>query len=212
MKVVSVILARGGSKSIPKKNIINIKGKPMIYYTIKSSIESTSDETWVCTDDEEISNISKNNGAKVLIRPSSLATDTCSSEKALLFFSDNVNFDILVFIQPTSPLLKFIYLNEAISMVKNNEYDSVFSASLEHWIPRWTKDNTPINWDISRRPRRQDVEDCFIENGAFYVTKRESLLKSGLRYSGKIGKVIMPYSESFQVDSYDDLAIIEKLI
>jgi len=212
MKVISVILARGGSKSIPKKNIINIKGKPMIYYTIKSSINSISEETWVCTDDEEISNISKNNGAKVLIRPAEIATDTSSSEDSLLFFASKINFDILVFIQPTSPLLKSVYLNEAISMVKNNEFDSVFSASLEHWLPRWTKNTTPINWDINKRPRRQDVDDCFIENGAFYVTKKENLLKSSLRYSGRIGKVIMPYSESFQVDSYDDLAIIEKLI
>jgi N-acylneuraminate cytidylyltransferase len=212
MKIVSVILARGGSKSIPKKNIVIVKDKPMIYYTIMSSINSNVDSTWVCTDDLEISNISKENGAKVLMRPAELATDTSSSEDSLLFFASKISFDILVFIQPTSPLLKSKYINEAILLLKNNVYDSVFSVSLEHWVPRWTKDMQPINWDIDKRPRRQDKEDCFIENGAFYATRKKSLLKSKLRYSGRIGKVIMPYSEGFQVDSYDDLAIIEKLI
>jgi CMP-N,N'-diacetyllegionaminic acid synthase len=212
MKIVSVILARGDSKSIPKKNIIPIKGRPLIYYSIINSKKSKADETWVCSDNDEILKISEDFGAKILKRPSALATDKSKSDESLLFFAENVMFDILVFIQPTSPLLKFNYINDAISKIKNNEYDSVFSANVEHWLPRWSIDLKPVNWDVGKRPMRQDVSPCFVENGAFYVTKRESLLKSGLRYSGKIGCVTMPASESFQLDSYDDLSIIEKLL
>ena len=85
-------------------------------------------------------------GAQVLWRPKELATDTASSEDALLHFAENVSFDILVFIQPTSPLLSETYINDGIKMM--DEYDSVFSAYREHWIPRWTLDSKPIDWDI----------------------------------------------------------------
>lgn len=212
MKIVSIILARGGSKSIPKKNIVPLKGRPLIYYSIATSKKSKVQETWVCSDSDEILNISKKYGAKTLKRPEYLATDKSKSDESLLFFSKSVEFDILVFIQPTSPLLKFNYINCAIDKILNNDFDSVFSANLEHWLPRWSIDVKPVNWNVEKRPMRQDVDPCFVENGAFYVTKRENLLKSGLRYSGKIGCVSMPTSESFQLDSYDDLAIIEKLL
>jgi N-acylneuraminate cytidylyltransferase len=212
MKIVSVILARGGSKSIPKKNLISIKGKPLIYYSIINSKNSITDETWVCSDSDEILKISKEYGAETIKRPKKLATDKSKSDESLLFFADKVEFDILVFIQPTSPLLKTKYINDGISKVKSGEFDSIFSANLEHWLPRWSLSLIPINWDVKKRPMRQDVESCFVENGAFYVTKRKNLLESGLRYSGKIGCVSMPPSESFQLDSYDDLAIIEKLL
>jgi len=205
-------LARGGSKGIPNKNMVLLKNKPMIKYVLDSSLNSMVDETWVCSDSIDILNFSNTLGAKVLLRPKELATDTSPSEDSLLFFCKNVNFDVLVFIQPTSPLLKSKYINEGVLKIKNKEYDSVFSVSEEHWIPRWTKELTPINWDVKNRPRRQDMDVCYIENGAFYITKKKNLLHSKLRYSGKKGFVIMPYSESFQVDSYDDLAIIEKLI
>jgi N-acylneuraminate cytidylyltransferase len=212
MKIISVILARGGSKSIPKKNIISIKGKPLIYYSINNSKKSMVEETWVCSDDDEILCISKKYNAKIIKRPAELATDKSISEESLLFFAKNVEFDILVFIQPTSPLLNYKYINEAIIKVKNNEYDSIFSAHLEHWIPRWSLELKPINWNIEKRPMRQDVDSCFVENGAFYVTKKDNLIQSGLRYSGKVGCVIMKASEGFQLDSYDDLSLIKKLI
>jgi CMP-N,N'-diacetyllegionaminic acid synthase len=212
MKIVSVILARGGSKSIPKKNLISIKGNPLIYYSIINSKKSIADETWVCSDSDEILKISKEYGAETIKRPKRLATDKSKSDESLLFFADKVEFDILVFIQPTSPLLKTKYINDGINKVKLGEFDSIFSANLEDWLPRWSLGLIPINWDVKKRPMRQDVESCFVENGAFYVTKRKNLLESGLRYSGKIGCVSMPPSESFQLDSYDDLAIIEKLL
>jgi CMP-N-acetylneuraminic acid synthetase len=213
MKVVSVILARGGSKGIPKKNIKNINGKPLISYTIESSLKSNVDETWVCTDDKEIAKISEEFGAKVLIRPSELATDKSKSEDSLIFFSELVDFDFLVFIQPTSPLLKPEYINLGIDYVKSKKFDSVFSAYSEHWLPRWgKKEIKPHNWKTNERPMRQDVDELWVENGAFYITTKKDLQKNKLRYNGKIGVVEMPPEESFQVDTINDLKLIEKLL
>ena len=93
-----------------------------------------------------------------------------------------------------------------------DEYDSVFSSYREHWIPRWTLDSKPIDWDIYDRPRRQDVDESYVENGSFYITTKENLLRSNLRYSGKIGVVEMPLGESFQIDTMEDLNFIKKII
>ena len=210
MKIVSVILARGGSKGIPKKNIIDLGGKPLIQWTINSSLMSNVDETWVSTDDQEIADISNHSKAKVLWRPKELALDTSPSEEALLHFADNVKFDILVFIQPTSPLLNPLDINQGLYMM--NKYDSVFSACKEHWLPRWSVNIKPIDWDPEFRPRRQDIDEQFVENGAFYITTKKRLLKSKLRYSGNIGVVEMPIQRSFQIDNINDLKLIKKLI
>ena len=116
----------------------------------------------------------------------------------------------MVFIQPTSPLIKSEDINEGLDMM--DEYDSVFSVTKEHWIPRWTEDVKPHEWEIDNRPMRQDKPELYIENGAFYITKRENLLKSKLRYSGKMGVVEIPLSRSFQVDDKDDLFLIETIL
>jgi len=210
--IVSLILARGGSKGIPKKNLVDIKGFPLIYYSIKTSLNSRVHSTWICSDDDEILKTGEFYGAKPLLRPEELAQDYSKSEESLLFFAEKIPFDILVFIQPTSPLLKSIYINQGINMILNEGYDSVFSCFEEHWLPKWSKNIEPIDWSINQRPMRQDVPTKYIENGAFYITKKTNLLNSKLRYSGKIGVVEMPFYESFQVDSENDLKFIQDII
>ncbi|KKW12518.1 MAG: N-acetylneuraminate cytidylyltransferase [Parcubacteria group bacterium GW2011_GWA2_49_9] len=211
-RIVSVLLARGGSKGIPRKNIIPLGGKPLIQYTIDASIHGGADETWVSTDSDEIAEVSERLGAKILKRPAELAGDTASSESALLHFAENVDFDWLIFIQPTSPLLLPDDIKKGITKMKEGKYDSVFSAYEEHWMATWDEKGQPRGWDIFHRPRRQDAEPVFRENGAFYITKKEHLLKSRLRYSGIIGIVEMPFYRSFQIDTQEDLAFVEKII
>ncbi len=209
MKIVSVILARGGSKGIPFKNIVELRGEPLISYSIRTSVGSNVDETWVSTDSSEIATISLGYGAKIQMRPDDISTDTSQSEEALLHFAENNTFDIIVFIQPTSPLIKVEDINKGLEMM--NKYDSVFSVTKEHWIPRWTLDVKPLDWKPKHRPMRQDKSETFIENGAFYITTRKQLLDSKLRYSGKIGVVEMPLSRSFQIDTMEDLELIRSL-
>jgi len=127
MKIVSIIPARKGSKGIPNKNIIDLCGKPLIYYAIKASTQSIAEETWVSSDSEEILNISKNFGAKTIKRPSEFSDDNATSESALLHFAENVDFDILVFIQCTSPLIEFNDINRGVEKMK--KFESVLSVT-----------------------------------------------------------------------------------
>ena len=212
MKIVSVILARGGSKGIPDKNIIDLNNKPLIYYSINASKNSNVVDTWVSTDSKKISIIAEQYGAQIINRPKHLATDTASSEQALQHFTTQVDFDIMVFIQPTSPLLSSADINKGIDMMQTGEYDSIFSVCIQHWIPKWTLDLKPINWSPENRPRRQDVSEQYVENGAFYITSKEQFIKSGIRYGERQGIVEMPFYRSFQVDTYEDLEIIKKLL
>jgi N-acylneuraminate cytidylyltransferase len=210
VKILSLILARGGSKGIPDKNITELKGKPLMQYVIEASQQSRVDETWVSSDSQEIRKVSHDLGAYTITRPESISQDHSKSDEALVHFAETIDFDTLVFIQPTSPLLTAKDINKGL--IKMNNYDSVFSVYKEHWIPEWDLDGTPHNWNLNDRPMRQDVPETYVENGAFYITKQKALLDSGLRYSGKVGMVEMPKHRSFQIDTPDDLALIEKLI
>jgi N-acylneuraminate cytidylyltransferase len=214
MKIVALILARGGSKGIPKKNIIHLNGAPLIQYTINTSLKSKAHETWVSTDCINIKKVATSLGANVLDRPKELAEDYSKSEEAILHFCQSVDFDVLVFIQPTSPLLTTIDLDKGIDLLMDNHanFDSIFSVYKEHWIPRWNLNMQPINWDPKNRPRRQDVKENYVENGAFYISYKKNILKSKLRYSGNIGCIEMPLYRSFQIDTYDDLKLMEKLV
>ncbi|MDB4013426.1 acylneuraminate cytidylyltransferase family protein [Flavobacteriaceae bacterium] len=213
MKVISIITARGGSKGIPGKNIIDINGFPLIYYSIRASLDSNVSETWVSTDCEKIAAIAKSYpGVFISNRPKHLANDIVHAEEALIQFSEDYDYDLLVFIQPTSPMIKPEYINAGISMMKSGKYDSVFSVTEEHWIPRWDKDVNPIKWSIDKRPRRQDKDPTYVENGMFYITSRSALLKNKLRYGGKMGFVKIPLKNSFQIDSLEDLDLIKKII
>ncbi len=213
MKVISLILARGGSKGIPSKNIVELNGKPLISYTIDASLKSKVDETWVSTDSSEIASVSSTYGANVIDRPSEISTDVSPSEEALLHFAHDSDFDIMVFIQPTSPLIKSEDINKGLEMM--DEYDSIFTAHREHWLPRWTLDVKPSGWGMynwPNRPMRQEVSERYVENGAFYITTRKNLLESKLRYSGNIGALELSLEKSFGIDTYEDLELVKKIM
>tara|TARA_R110000824_G_scaffold139366_8_gene304422 strand:- start:2439 stop:3098 length:660 start_codon:yes stop_codon:yes gene_type:complete len=212
MKIVSLTLARGGSKGVPRKNIYPVNGRPLVSYILNASLTSKVQEAWVSTEDDEIAKIAEQYGAKIIKRPKHMAQDFSKCEAALLHFAENVDFDMLVYMQTTSPLLTKEYINRGISLMQTGHYDSVFSVYKEHWIPRWTMDIKPIDWNTKYRPRRQTIEPKYVENGAFYITSKKRLLESGLRYSGNIGVVEMPFSKSLQVDTLEELKVIELIL
>ncbi len=211
MVIKSLITARGNSKSIPNKNIIDINNKPLIAFSIEASKDSEVLDTWVSTDSNKIKKISLNYGAKVIERPKELATDNIMNEPSLIHFAKNVLFDLLIFIQPTSPFIKAKYINEGIKLMKTGNYDSVFTATRKHWVPHWDLKINPIGWNIYHRPRRQDKEDYYEENGMFYITSKQQLLKNNLRYGGRIGIVNIPSYDSFQIDNEEDLELVKRL-
>tara|TARA_X000000950_G_C13918412_1_gene662107 strand:+ start:2002 stop:2646 length:645 start_codon:yes stop_codon:yes gene_type:complete len=207
MKIVSLIPARKGSKGIPNKNLINLCGKPLIYYSIKASKRSLVNETWVSSDSDKILKISKNFGAKTLKRPLKLSGDSATSETALLHFANSIDFDILVFIQCTAPLIKSKDINQGIK--KMRKFDSVVSISETSQM--FWDENGPL-YNIKKRTRRQNSVKRYLETGSFFITSKKNLLKYKNRLSGKIGFVKIPKVRSFDIDGYEDLKIVKTII
>jgi CMP-N,N'-diacetyllegionaminic acid synthase len=213
IKIKTVILARGGSKGIPQKNIALVNGNPLISYCIKASLDSNVDETWVSTDSDEIATVAKFYGANVVMRPNEISGDNAQSEDALLHFLNRMEeFDFLVFIQPTSPLLTPEVINKGISFILSGQYDSILSAYVKDWEAQFDQNMNPMNWDMNNRPRRQDIGDIIVENGALYITTVEQLKKSKRRYGGKMGYVEMGLLESVQIDKPNDIALVERIM
>tara|TARA_B100000989_G_scaffold293945_1_gene272129 strand:+ start:2669 stop:3316 length:648 start_codon:yes stop_codon:yes gene_type:complete len=207
MKIVSLIPARKGSKGIKNKNLIDLCGKPLIHYSIQASINSLVNETWVSSDSDEILKTSKNLGSNTIKRPKHLSEDDSSSESALIHFAKNIDFDILVFIQCTVPLIKSEDINKGIEKMKN--FDSVVSVTETNQM--FWNSNGPI-YDINNRSRRQNSIKRYLETGSFFITTKKNLMKSNNRLSGKIGFLEIPKHRSFDIDDYDDLKIVKSII
>ncbi len=121
----------------------------------------------------------------VHIRPWHLATDEASTEAVMLEFMQHVSFDVLGLVQATSPLTKASDLASAKSMFIEHQLDSLFSACpFKRFL--WTSSGQPLNYDPTKRPRRQEITDYWLlENGAFYLTRREILKSQGCRLAAK---------------------------
>ena len=207
MRAVTIIPARGGSKGIPRKNLVDLNGAPLVTYAIRASLASGVDETWVSSDDDEILDVAVRTGALALRRPAAIATDTASSESALLHFAEHVSFDRLVFLQATSPLVVADDIDRALALL--DDHDSVLSvAPFTQFV--WI-DGRP-NYDIDDRRRRQDAPPAYLETGSLFATTREALLRSRNRLSGRIGYCLVPKLRSFDVDSYEDLEVVRALL
>jgi CMP-N,N'-diacetyllegionaminic acid synthase len=214
MKIVTVILARGGSKGIPNKNIKKLNGKPLIQYAIDASKMSiVGEETYVSSDSEKILEVAERLGAKTIKRPNNISDDLDKSELALLDFVNRVDSDIVVFIQPTSPMIRAEDIDKGVLMLRDDEsLNSVLSVYEEHWTPRWGNNRQPINWDIYNRPMRQEVENNYVENGTFYVSRTKLIKENKLRYTAPFDYVVMSQENSFQIDSLDDWKLISKIL
>jgi N-acylneuraminate cytidylyltransferase len=207
-------LARGGSKGIPNKNIINIYGKPLVAWSIEQSKNSTHiNQTYVSSDSNEILKISAEYGAIPLKRPCEFATDTSTSEDALKSALRTIgHVDLVVFLQPTSPIRHPRDIDNAVLELIKNNYDSLFSAcKLEDYCIWENKDGflESINFNYQNRKRRQDKKIQYLENGSIYVFKPSVLFKNNNRLGGKIGISIMEFWKSYEIDSVDDIEICE---
>lgn len=211
---VALIPLRGGSKSIPKKNIKLIAGKPLCAWVLESAVTcNLIDDVYVSTDSEEIAQVvdDLNLGVKLIIRPPELATDSASTESVMLHFAENIDFDVLTTIQATSPQLTSLHLDNAIKQFTNEKLDSMLSAVRTKRF-FWNDNGTPINYEPKKRPRRQDFNGTLMENGAFYLTKRNILEKYKCRLGGKIGVFEMPEETMLEIDEPSDWDAISKLL
>lgn len=214
MKISALIPARGGSKGIPDKNIRFLNGKPLIVYSIEQALNSEYiDDVYVSSDSEIILNISKDSGAKIILRPEDISGDTATTESVIDHFLTKVDTDIVVLIQCTSPFRTDNCFDEAILELKRG-FDSIISVSPTHKF-RWKLDDTSIKplYDYKNRPRRQDIIDVdFVETGSFYIFKKRVYLKDKNRLCGEIGYHIMPEQYSYEIDTENDFKVIESLM
>lgn len=223
-KYVAFIPVRGGSKSIPLKNIREINGRPLVYWTLDAAVQCEEiDRVYLCTDSDEIRTkveeyIRQNGyGEKLLCidRPPETATDTASTESAMLYFGQAYpDFSHIILVQATSPLLQARQLSEAIASYETNGYDSLLSVVRQKRFC-WKRDlagYVPVNYDFQARPRRQEFDGYLVENGAFYINTRERMLRDECRLSGTIGVYEMDEETYFEIDELSDWIIIENLL
>ena len=217
-EIVAVIPARGGSKGVPRKNLREVGGVPLIVRAIRSAQSVAAiDRVVVSTDDAEIAAVAFAAGADVVDRPAELAGDEASSEAALLQSLDalderGIDTRILVFIQATSPFIDPAGLDEAIDRVETDA-DVVFSAVETHAF-LWRVAETGavgVNHDHSFRPRRQDRDAQFQETGAFYVMRAAGFRAAGYRFFGTVGVVTVDERHAIEIDTVEQLAVASVL-
>ena len=217
-KIVAFIPVRGGSKSIPLKNVKPLCGKPLVCWNIEA-LEACSlvDEIIVATDSDEIWKVVEAklyHKTKLYRRLKENASDTASTESVMLEYINSAhlsNGTVFMLVQATSPLTQTTHFNEALQSYLEGSYDSMLSCVRNHRF-YWNEDGSSLNYDFMNRPRRQDFKGMLMENGAFYINKVGNILESGNRLSGKIGIYEMPEFTATEIDEPDDWFFIEELM
>lgn len=199
--ILGLIPARSGSKGVPYKNIRMICGKPLIVWTIERALQShLLDEVIVSTDSEEIGRVARENGAKVMMRPAELATDTASTQDVMCYTLQKVPADILVLLQPTSPCRSEGLIDECICEFIKNDYDSLATGFMCDY-KEYGSNTLP----------RQQIEGFFYDDGNVYVIKADQILQ-GDRYGKKIGHKLISRYENAEIDDMYDFWLLEKIL
>lgn len=219
MNTICIIPARGGSKGIPKKNTLEFCGKPLVVWSIEQAKASQYiKNVYVSSDDKEILKISEESGAITIERPKKLATDSSTSEEALLHAIDHIQklskdkIDAVVFLQATSPLRTSEDIDNAMKLFISEKADSLFSAAEIEDFLMWEflqDEYRSVTYDYTNRGRRQDRKPYYLEHGSIYIFKPEIIEKHNNRLGGKIVLYIMDYWKSHQIDKTEDLEICE---
>lgn len=221
---LAVIPARGGSKGIPKKNLYNVKGKPLICYTIDEALQSKYlDKIVVSTDCYEIADVAIKNGAEVpFLRPGNLAADDSRTIDVLLHAvnqlkKNNEIFDYIVLLQPTQPLRKYWHIDHAIEQAIEKKQPALVSVSVvnDHPILIRSVDETgrlqrllPENSTI----RRQDFTIYYRVNGAIYINKLDSSFNENVSLNDNSYPFFIDKKYDLDVDDLDDINTLLTLI
>ena len=216
--VIAFIPVRGGSKSIPLKNIKPFCGKPLVCWNVEALEKCSSvDKIVVATDSVEIESVvTSRSYSKVEIyhRSAENAKDVSSTESVMLEYihaSSPEPDDVFMLVQATSPMTVTGDFEGGLSLFRSGEYDSILSC-VRNYRFFWNPDGTSANYDYMSRPRRQDFSGNLMENGAFYINTVRGVLQSGNRLSGRIGIYEMPEYTSFEIDEPDDWTVMETLM
>ena len=219
--VHAILLARKNSKSVKRKNIRLFNGKPLIYWTLNHCLKSKYiSNIWVSSDSQEILNYSAKFGAKKILRPKKLASHKASSESgwlhAINIIKKTYDIDKIPLIlapQITSPVRKDNDFDLAIKKMFNEKLDSLFSGTLIEDFFIWkNKTKLKAHYQMNKRPRRQEITPNILENGSFYIFSKKNFIKKKIRLFGKIGNFVQSKLKSFQIDTHEDLLIVNTLM
>jgi N-acylneuraminate cytidylyltransferase len=221
VNVVCIIPARGGSTRLLRKNLLPLDGRPLIAHSIEHARQAALvRRVVVSTDDPEIAAVARAWEAEAVHRPVELASDTATSEAALAHALETIEqgggttFDLVVFLQCTSPIRAAQDIDRAIETCIEEGADSLFSACRnDKFIWRRRESGpVPLNYDHRARPREQDFPEEYRENGSIYVFRPWVLKTLGNRLGGRIAVYEMDYWASFQIDTPDDLDLCRWIV
>ncbi|HBT78013.1 MAG TPA: acylneuraminate cytidylyltransferase [Planctomycetaceae bacterium] len=215
---IAFIPVRGGSKSIPLKNIKPIFGKPLVLWTAAAAVgASCIDRVVIATDSDAIRMCLSESGLpkiEIYDRLPENAADTSSTEDVMLEFIERSSLranDRFFLIQATSPLLQSVHIEEACKTLRETGGDSLLTAVRDKRF-YWNENGKPLNYDVQQRPRRQDFAGALMENGALYINSVENILRDRNRLSGNIVVYEMPEYTGVEIDEPDDWVIVEQLM
>ncbi|MEL4203686.1 acylneuraminate cytidylyltransferase family protein [Plesiomonas shigelloides] len=219
---IALITARGGSKGVPRKNIISINGSPLISYTINAARKSKCiDAVYVSTDDNEIADISREHGALIINRPECLAGDFISSDEVVLhaiqcLYADGIYLDNIFLLQPTSPLRNENHIEEAYCIFNEGDVDCVVSVYETEDCPakafKFNSDGSISGLYSDDAPylSRQTFPKSCYANGAIYIFKSDLFLDKNEIPRNRIKPYVMPYEISIDIDTWDDVERVKE--
>ena len=217
--MIALILARGGSKGVPKKNIKQLMGKPLIEYVITSAKESKKiTDVYVSSDDEEIIEISKNLGCKIIVRPNELSTDTSLDIDSFRHFCKELNHtEPIIHLRATTPLVNPLVIDNAIEVFLKNKKNitSLRSAheTSESVYKFYTKNGEfwqPIVDNMDTNLPRQSYPKTYSPNGYVDIVTPEIFMDSDSFYGDKIYSFIT--NKTYEIDTIDDFNYIEYIL
>jgi CMP-N,N'-diacetyllegionaminic acid synthase len=217
---LAIIPARGGSKRLPRKNILDLNGKPLIAWTVLAGLQSKYiDNVIVTSDDEEILSIAEEFGSAIIKRPDNLANDFATTFDAIKHTIENSDeYDYIVLLQPTSPLRDTSHINEAIELLETKNADAVVSVCEVEHSPLWSN-TLPVDGNMKGflreevlNKRSQDLEIYYRLNGAIYICRTDKLLEEGsFLLKNNIFAYVMDRKSSIDIDEEIDFKFAEIL-
>ena len=226
INILAVITARGGSKGIPRKNIRDVAGKPLISYAINAALGTGPllYKTIVSTDNDEIARVAGEYGADVpFIRPADLATDTATSLSVVqhavreIENQDNVTIDWSLLIQPTNPMIKSVDISRAIALIDDTATSIVSVTESGKYHPLKALEIVdgylqPFNKAAPATVRRQDLPLSYKRNGAFYMTRRDILLEHNDLYGSLVKPCFFEEKKDIDIDTEFDLKLADFIL
>ncbi|HXH43700.1 MAG TPA: acylneuraminate cytidylyltransferase family protein [Bradyrhizobium sp.] len=215
-KTLAVIAARGGSKGIPHKNLLDLCGKPLIAWTVQQARAARGvDVVAVSSDSDAILAAAEAAGAVGVRRPDDISGDLASSESAWLHALDATEaqmgrFERIVALQATSPIREPSDIENALATFDRDHLDSLLSVCEVEDYFNWrigANGPEPINYDYRNRRMRQQIEKRYLENGSFYVLIPSLLREQNNRLGGRIGFHVMDRHKMFQIDRPEDVKL-----